>query len=1117
MKLRIKTCLLIVCSFSFQGLRAEQLYNNEGKISIKLKNTDASAVIKEIGRQIVYSFIYSPEQLAQVKVPKITFNSIPLREALQRLKNLYGMDYHIHGSTISIRLSSAHESVERAKQKTGKISGLISDKKGNPLAGANVRLVEMNKTFPTDADGKYHFFVFPGTYTLEVTYLSYAKQQKNGIHVGLDDNTEVNFRMLEESGALNEVVVVGYGTMKKSDLSAAVATVPDIQQGTNRPVVDLPSMIQGKVPGVTVVSGGGHPNSTPKITIRGVGSIADENPLVVVDGVPGAPYNPADVQAVTILKDAASAAIYGAFSGASGVILVTTKQAQAGAPSIQYNAFAGAKSAWRLPQSLTGKQEAEVYNHAYQTAGLIPPDGWDASKNPDAQVTRTDWVNEIFQTALTNRHSLTVNAGTDKFATLLQGRYEKNEGTLLNTFNENISLRFNAHYDLTDHLKLKQEVFYNNNNSRGTETDNGYSGAIISAIYMPRSASVYYPDGSFGGVGPRDSEYLGIFGDAINPVATLLRNDSYNKTNDIQSVSEISYANIIPGLNVFSRFSYHQSNYFYKYFDLRRTEPGKPNDQNILSYNTNKNYNWLWENTINYDHTFNKHRIGAMFSTTSTSSSSRGFGTAARNFEREDNWAQFFINANDFDSDRPNDGQSDDRNVSYVGRLSYSWADRYFVTGSYRKDIAGRIPKDYQGKGFPGLTAAWKLSSEPFFKVEGIDLLKFRASWGRIGNLSTIGVNYGYPTLVSNTAYQIGNGAPISTGWYINDQFNPALSWETSEQQDLGMDLSLLKERLSVTADYFNKKTFDLIQRQSTGWPNTFGLGSPLINQGEIHNEGFEVSLNWKDHVGSLEYNIGGNLATLKNRVASISEDPNAFITHPDSWRGILTPFRSKVGEPYYSYWLVKTDGIFQSDQETQSYIGPAGTPIQPNAKAGDLKFVDYNNDGQIDDQDRIYMGNAFPKLTYGFSAGLNWKNFDLNLFFQGVGGVKLFNAFKQSTLNAGEQGYNRWDKILDAWSSTNPDTKIPRANVQDPNNNFSTNSDWYLESGSYLRLKNVMLGYTFPKLPKKMKLHLYLTGENLFTVTNYSGMDPEVGGTGMDGGQYPVARSYAIGINLTY
>jgi hypothetical protein len=325
-----------------------------------------------------------------------------------------------------------------------------------------------------------------------------------------------------------------------------------------------------------------------------------------------------------------------------------------------------------------------------------------------------------------------------------------------------------------------------------------------------------------------------------------------------------------------------------------------------------------------------------------------------------------------------------------------------------------------------------------------------------------------------------------------------------------------LNKKLSITADYFDKKTYDLIKQQDTKWTSTFGVSAPLINEGEISNKGFEFAANYADKAGDFQYNVGFNFATLENKVTYIDENPSSYWAHGDSWRGMLAPFRSTVGQPYYSYWLVKSLGIFQSAAEVTAY-NKGGVPIQPNAKAGDLKFEDTNGDGKISDADRTYMGSAFPKVTYGFTAGVNWKNWDFNLFFQGVSGVKLFNAFKESTLNASEQGYNRWDKILDAWSPTNTGSSIPRISTSDANKNFGTISDWYLEKGDYLRLKNLLIGYTFKKVPWDGALRLYFSGENLLTFTKYSGMDPEVGGVGLDGGQYPVSRVISFGAKINF
>ncbi|WP_300598651.1 SusC/RagA family TonB-linked outer membrane protein [Niabella sp.] len=1021
---------------------------------------------------------------------------------------------------------------------TNSATGVVKNEKGEPMPGASVLLQKKNEggnfskglSTATNQSGIFQFNNIPlGTgYRFIVSFVGYQSDTLEGYEVNANSRISISVELQPGGSALDKVVVIGYGSMRKKDLSAAVATVPDLEQAKSRPVLSVENMMQGKVPGITVTNDGGHPDRGAKVVIRGIGNRSGESPLYVVDGVPNAPYNPADVESITVLKDAASAAIYGAFSGSAGVILITTRQAKKGEPSVEYAGFAGAKKAWRLPQSLTAQKEAEVANLAAANAGAQPLDGWNAAKNPYAQETRTDWIGSIFRTGLIQRHTVTLNAGTEKFSTLFQGRYEENQGTLLNTYAKNMSLRFNAGYQIAPNVKFRQELFYNNSDSRGTATESGYSGTILSAIYMPRSATPYYADGSFGGVGPRESAYLGIHGDVINPVATLLRNKPDNKNIDIQSVSELTVSNLVTrGLSFITRFSFRQGQSLYKNFIPRRTEPGKPNNSNQLDYRTDKSNNWIWENTLNYARVFNQHSLGLMLSTTAQQNSAKGFSASAKTFDNEATWAQFFAFAGNFTDLQPSDWDWRDRNLSYVGRLSYSWADRYFMTASLRNDIAQRLPVNNRSKYFPGVTAAWKISSEPFFKADAVDLLKIRASWGRIGNINSIpsyynnsadGYYYAYPYLTRDNIFQVGNGGRQTFVYYVGDLHNPKLNWESSEQKDIGIDIGLLKDRLTITADYFDKMTIDLIAQQSVNWPVAMGLGAPIINQGKIKNTGFEFSATWHGRINELTYDLNGNFATLKNRVAYIDEDPrSAWTKEGITWRGTMNPYRSVVGQPFNSFWLYKTGGIFQTDAEAAAYVGSDGKRIQPNAKAGDLKFIDQNGDGKLDDQDRVFMGNAFPKVTYGFTANASWKNFDFSMFWQGVGGVKLFHIFKESTLNASEQGYNRWDKILDAWSPTNTGSNIPRISANDPNKNFQTPSDWYLENGDYLRLKSVVLGYNFNKLYRNMKLRVYISGDNLLTFTKYSGMDPEVGGYGFDGGQFPVSRIYAAGVRLTF
>ncbi|MEI6138348.1 MAG: TonB-dependent receptor [Mariniphaga sp.] len=1082
-------------------------YSQTTTLSLNLKNTSIKQVLNQIEDQSEFYFLYSSKIVDVERKVDVNVNGEKISKILD---NMFA-GTEIVPTILDRQIVLAPKSMgESTSQQAKNVSGTVKDEKGLPIPGATILVKGSTVGVVTNVEGKYLLKIPEKGETLVISFVGMKT-----VEVTIGNKSTIDATLIEESIGLNEVVAIGYGTTKKQDLSAAVAVVQDMDKLKERPVLSTASMIQGRVPGVTIVNQGGQPGAGASVTIRGTGS-KYESVLYVVNGVPDAPFNPEDVESITILKDAASAAIYGAHAGAAGVILITTRQSKAGKPSVEYSGFYGVKTAWKLPQSLSATDEAKVSNLAYTNAGQTPLSGWDIAKNPNDQVTRTDWMGEIFRTAAVQRHNISINGGSENLTTLFQARYENEDGTLINTYSKNTSLRFNSTYKINKYLKIREELFWNNNDNRGTDTQSGYTGTILSAIYMPRAATPYYANGKFGGVGPVDSPYLGIHGDVVNPVASLLRNQSFVRRSDLLSTSQFNITDIIKGLEFTSRFSYRSYNSFYKNFQYLRPEPGKPNNRNGLDYSTGRDYHWIWENTVNYSRIIDKHNIGLMVSTTSKEDGSRSFGLTARDFTREDDWAQYLVNAQTFKDDRPYDGQYEDRNLSYVGRASYSYADRYFFTGSYRRDIAGRLAVENRSKDYPGVTGAWKITSEPWFNFKAIDLLKIRASWGRIGNLGSIGMYYGYPSLSGDYTYQVGNAAPYTPAAYVGSAYNSSLSWETSEQTDLGLDLLLLNKKLSITADYFEKKTYDLIKQQDTKWTNTYGVSAPLINEGEISNKGFEFSANYADKAGDFQYNIGFNFATLKNEVTYIDENPTSYWAHGDAWRGILSPFRSVVGQPYYSYWLIKNDGIFQSAAEVAAYT-LNGTKIQPNAVAGDLKFVDMNGDGKISDLDRTFMGNAFPKVTYGFTANVNWKNWDLSFFLQGVSGVKLFNAFKESTLNASEQGYNRWDKILDAWSPTNTGSTIPRISSSDANKNFGTISDWYLEKGDYLRLKNLLIGYTFKKIPWDGTLRLYFSGENLLTITKYSGMDPEVGGVGLDGGQYPVSRVLSFGAKINF
>ncbi len=1041
-------------------------------------------------------------------------------------------------SVISSVSAAVHDENTNSKalyesQQKRDVKGAVVDEEGEPIVGANVVVKGTTIGVITNIDGAFSLEVPTGS-VLQISYVGYLTQE---IPV---TGSSINVVLKEDTQRLEEVVVLGYGAQaRRSDLSASIGIVKDMETLKGRPIASAESMLQGQIPGVTVVAQGGDPTSTPSVTIRGQGSTSKENVLWVVDGVPGAPFNTNDIESIVVLKDAASAAIYGAHSGSAGVILVTTKKAKTGKPSVAYEGSFGMRQATNLPQSLTIEQQRQVVNTSYAAAGQTVPSGWDPSINPEIATTRTNWIDEVFRNAFYQRHDVSINVGTEDFMNRISLNYSGDEGTLAGTYNNVLSTRYNGSFKIDKYVTISEDFMYRTKDQRGTDTNSGYSGVILSALYMPRSAVPYYEDGSYGGVCARDGD-ASIHGDVINPLRTLLAETRDDETNYVSSSTQLQIKDVIPGLKFISRFTYRHENWFYKNFRPISTEPGKPNGVNELSYETSKSTYWETENTLTYDNTFDKHTIGALFSTTADQFRKRGFTAGGRNFNNESeiyqylNYATTAVTSTDYYRDP-------DNNIALIGRLAYSYDNRYFITASWRRDYAGRLPEGNKSGDFPAVTAGWKISEENFFpKNDIVTLLKLRASWGRIGNLGSIATAYGSPTLTktgNNDGKQVGKDATITTNLlYLKDAFNRDLTWETSEQTDLGLDMNFLNDRLSVSADFFMKRTLDLIQSQTSGWPNYMGVSPMLINLGEIRNRGFEFMVNWNDRTSKdFSYNIGGNISILKNWVEDIgvtdaTGEKSVWVQTdiPDitsNFRGTLYPFQTAEGQPLYSYYLIKTAGIFQSDAEAAAYVDKNGSRIQPNAKAGDLKFIDQNGDGKIDSDDRIYMGSYMPKVTFSLMGGFTYRKFTFSMMLQGAAKTKAFNASKFILLNETQGNFNRWNKILDAWSPTNTSGDIPRISKEDANGNFETNSDFYLEDASYLRIKNATIAYDLTDLIRKSSylngrksaLTIYASGENLYTFTKYSGIDPEVGGAGLDAMKYPVSRVLSLGIKLTY
>lgn len=1016
------------------------------------------------------------------------------------------------------------------------VKGIVKDQMGEPIIGANVLVKGKTVGVITDINGNFNLSATASD-ILVISYIGYVTQEVKAsakpITVTLKDDNKV----------IDEVVVLGYGAnSRKQDLSAAVGVLSNTAELTTRPVSSTENMLQGQLAGVTVQANGGDPTSVPSIIIRGQGSQNGDNVLWVVDGVPGAPIaSMSDIESIVVLKDAASAAIYGAQSGAGGVILVTTKKAKAGIPSLSYEGTYGIRQAVNLPKPLNAEEQLSMRKLSYANAGMSLPDGWNVEKNPWIATTRTNWMDEIFRNAFYQRHNIALNVGTDHFSNRLSFSYDNDQGVLVNTYNKNLSIRYNSKFDLNNWISISEDLVWKNGEGRSKDTNDAYTGPVLSAIYMPASATIYNPlDGTWGGTTTEDPDYIakygsnfaGAHGDAVNPLRLLKAENRFDRTSDIWTTTSMQISNVIPGLKFVSRFTYNLKSNNYKNFRPIQDEPGKPNNSNNLDITNYRSDAWKTENTLTYDNSFGKHTFGALLSTTADHYSLRSLEINGKNFADESPSLQYLAYAGS--TSAVDDMTGPDANVSVVARLAYSYDDRYFVTASWRRDYAGRLPKENNYGDFPATTLAWKVSNEKFFKKSDlISLLKLRASWGRVGNLGSI--KYNYKSLLLGMNYwkeQAQYGVAGNTTWnnliYNSSALNKNLTWETSEQYDLGLDVDMFKERLALSFDYFDKRTYNLIQMQTMNWPSTIGLIPLQINQGEVRNRGVEIQAGWKDVVSKdFSYSISANYSYLKNWVSDIgvknaNGEPGLWTDSESKFRTIPYTRQTAEGQPLGSYYLIRTAGIFQSNEEAAAYVKD-GKRIQPNAVAGDLKFVDYNNDGKIDDKDRQYCGNSTPKSTYAFTLGATYKKLSISAMFQGVVGSQTFYAGKYMTMSDVEGNFNRVKDILNAWSPTNTSSSIPRLSKNDPNANFSTASDWYLEDSSYLRFKNLTVSYDLTDLlnksshlkDRKSTMSVYISGENLLTITNYSGMDPESGG--WDAMKYPVSRVLSFGVKLTY
>ncbi|HEX9509002.1 MAG TPA: TonB-dependent receptor [Puia sp.] len=1089
-------------------------------ISIDADKQPLEKVLKDIASGTKIKFAYDVEEIKKYTITLREKKQFTLEDLLKKVLQQTDLVYESHAHTIVIfnkedakplsQDSNDHSfSFVAYKAPQEIITGTVVDEDG-PLQNVNVTIKGTTMGTQTDEKGGFKLESDGKEVAVVVSFVGYQARQ-----VTVKAGAANIIRLEKAETELNKVVVVGYGTQKRTAVTGAVADVK-LDKLSSRSLNNVAEALQAKAPGVYVENQGGDPTSPPNVYIRGLGGINGESVLYVVDGslVNGTPViNPNEIESISVLKDA-SAAIYGA-RASGGVILITTKKGKSGAALVTLDAKFGAQKAWRLLQPLNAKEYSDVENLAYTTAGKTVPNAFNASIYPDGQITRTNWMDDIFRTGAIQDYNIGVTGGNEKSKYFMGFGYRNQQGILLNTYSKRYTFRLNADNQVKSWLRIGENLSFSNTNGNGANTTDDYQGALISAIFYPPSVAPYNADGSFAGVPTNVSGY----GDVINPVAYLKRLDYSNPVNTLVA-NPYAEIRLLPGLVFRSNFSYTSMFNYEKDFSTRVPEAGKPFLNNQLNQYVQNYTNILAEQTLTYNKSFGLHTLNVLGGYAYQHNKREYLDVYVTNFDDENPAYRYLQNgAGIYPS---TSGKDQSALVSFFSRVNYDYNGKYFVSLLGRRDGSSLVASQNRFENYGSVSGGWMLSREDFMKgIDWLSQLKLRASYGILGNLGSLPVNAVSPLLQQTSIYQ-GQTPTLLSGYGSVLLPNPDLKWAKSRQTNLGVDLGLFRNRVTLTADYFVKNTERMIMRVVP--PITTGESGQWVNGGSARDKGIELGLSYNSNPArAFQYGVTASLTAVNDRLISLRNGDTIESTG-SGIRGGLSPVVIKVGQPIYSYYAIRTAGLFQSQAQVNSYTGKTGSLIQPNAKPGDVKFVDANGDGKIDNNDRVSVGSPFPKFSYGFSFNASYKGFDLNIFAQGVYGNKLFHALRYTSINAGSgANYNMLKEVLNAWTPTHTNTYIPRINASDDNGNFGNVSDFYVEDGSYVRIKNATLGYTLPvPLTSKLKVNsirLYVTANNLLTITKYTGFDPEVGMNqyGMDAGFYPQARSFLAGLSVNF
>ena len=1020
------------------------------------------------------------------------------------------------------------------------IKGVVTSAEDNTaIPGANIQIKGTSTGTISNVDGIFELQANEGD-VLVVSIIGFLSEE----YIVSSTKTDCKISLATELIGLDEVVVIGYGTQKKSDLTGAVVSVSG-EELNRKPVATVEQALQGLAAGVTVTSNSGAPGQGAKVRIRGVGTVNNTDPLYVIDGVPvGGPgsTNPSDIESISILKDAAACAIYGA-RGANGVVMITTKKGKKGF-HLNFDSQFGVQKEWRRLDLLNSEEYSIYINEAHWNKHMVDGEVYSpppAAADPYNQEYDTDWQEEMFQTAPIQQYNLSVSGANDFGNYMISGGYFNQQGIMLNTGYKKYYVRVNTEAKLK-RFRIGQSFAFNSSDKNNEKNMVGGRSQIERMLKITPNIPVYDTAGIGGYAGPM-SEHRH---DAVNPVGVANMYNSNGKTNGILG-NVFGEVEIIEGLKY--RLSvgfdmYKSENTSFIPVNKMGNAHSVGNDKWDSTF-ISSNYT-LIENLLTYDKIIDKHHINVI----------AGYTQERKTYERQSNSLSYrpLTDTNIYTLGKEYLYESG--LVSYFGRLNYSYADKYLLQANIRRDGSSKFGENSRWGIFPSYSAGWVASKESFMEpVNFVSFLKLRASYGEIGNQNIDDYMY-EASLGSYQAYVFNDESVVGVG--PNGFENPFIQWETAKQSNIGADFGFFENRLNITAEYYNNTTEDMLIRVTM--PVSNGSSNfPWQNAGSVSNKGFELMLNYRKNEGDFTYSVTGNLTTIKNEVLSLGTNDDPIYGGGSELGGST---KTSVGQPIGSFYGYRTDGIYQTQVEIDAMNADfiededgntipnddgEGNPIlifAPRANPGDIRFVDLDGDGELTDNDRDYIGSPIPDLTYGLHLSIEYKNFDFSMSFQGVYGNEIYRETKIWTegmyhnFNASTAVFDRYRPndvsvitepedgapvSVDYFANT--DTDMPWGITTDPNNNAKLFSDRFLEDGSYVRLKDISFGYNFPEsVLKKLKLgsmRVYCTGLNVLTFTKYTGYDPEIGGNntsrGIDNGYFPQAKAFLGGIQIAF